>query len=44
MPRQFARLPSMPDHPRLEEDVLERWDADRVFQRLREQNEDGPTF
>ena len=33
----FAPLPSVPDHPALERDVLERWEAERTFQRLREQ-------
>ncbi len=34
----------MPDHPRLEQEVLERWERDRTFDRLREWNADGPRF
>ena len=34
----FAPLPDKPDHPRLEEEILEWWDVERVFDRLREQN------
>src|SRR3954449_8030216 len=31
-------LPSVPDHPALEREVLERWERERTFERLREQN------
>jgi isoleucyl-tRNA synthetase len=41
---QFGRLPPVPDHPRLEQEVLERWERDRTFDRLREWNADGPRF
>ena len=44
MPRRFARLEPVPDHGRIEAETLARWDRDRVFERLREQNADGPTF
>ena len=44
MPRRFARLEPVPDHARIEAETLARWDRDRVFERLREQNADGPTF
>jgi isoleucyl-tRNA synthetase len=37
-------LPSVPDHPALEREVLERWEEERTFQRLREQNAGGPRF
>ncbi len=40
----FQPLPDKPDHPRLEEDVLARWEAERTFERLREANRGGPTF
>jgi isoleucyl-tRNA synthetase len=44
MARRFAPLPPVPDHPALELAVLERWDAERTFDRLREQNQGGPRF
>jgi isoleucyl-tRNA synthetase len=44
MARRFEPLPSVPDHPALEEALLERWDAERTFDRLREQNRGGPRF
>jgi isoleucyl-tRNA synthetase len=34
----FSPLPDKPDHPALELDVLERWERERTFERLREQN------
>ena len=40
----FKPLPSVPDHPALEREVLERWEEERTFQRLREQNAGGPRF
>ena len=40
----FAPVPAEPDHVALEHRVLERWDRDGTFERLREQNEGGPTF
>jgi isoleucyl-tRNA synthetase len=40
----FAPLPAVPDHPALERGVLERWDAERTFDRLRELNAGGPRF
>ncbi|MDX6507761.1 MAG: isoleucyl-tRNA synthetase [Gaiellaceae bacterium] len=40
----FKPLPSVPDHPALEREVLERWEAERTFERLREQNAGGPRF
>ncbi len=42
--RMFKPLPSVPDHPALEREVLERWEEERTFQRLREQNAGGPRF
>src|SRR5438034_10614333 len=38
MAQVFKPLPNVPDHPALERDVLERWDRERTFERLREQN------
>jgi isoleucyl-tRNA synthetase len=40
----FTPLPRVPDHPALERDVLARWEAERTFDRLREQNSGGPRF
>jgi isoleucyl-tRNA synthetase len=40
----FAPLPDKPDHVGLEEDVLAWWDAECIFDRLREQNRGGPTW
>ena len=40
----FAPVPAEPDHVALEHRVLERWDREGTFERLRKQNEGGPTF
>jgi isoleucyl-tRNA synthetase len=40
----FQPLPPTPDHPRLEEEVLEWWEAQRIFDRLRKHNRGGPRF
>jgi isoleucyl-tRNA synthetase len=40
----FQPLPTVPDHPALEEAMLERWEREQTFRRLREQNAGGPTF
>jgi len=40
----FQALPTVPDHPALEREILAWWDEARVFDRLREQNRGGPTF
>src|SRR3954469_9433580 len=44
MARSFTRLPSVPDLPALEQEILEFWQRERVFDRLREQKADGPRF
>jgi isoleucyl-tRNA synthetase len=44
MSQVFRPLPNVPDHPALEREVLERWENDRTFERLREQNAGGPRF
>jgi isoleucyl-tRNA synthetase len=44
MAQPFSRLPPVPDLPALEEEILEFWRDERVFDRLREQNADGPKF
>ena len=40
----FTPLPSVPDHPALEREVLELWERERTFERLREQNAGGPRW
>ena len=40
----FASLPDKPDHDALERAILETWEHERTFERLREANADGPTF
>ena len=40
----FAPLPRVPDHPALELEVLDRWERERTFERLREQNRGGPRW
>ncbi|HVS84418.1 MAG TPA: isoleucine--tRNA ligase [Gaiellaceae bacterium] len=40
----FQSLPDKPDHPALEEAVLERWEREGTFEQLRAQNAGGPTF
>ncbi|HWN22688.1 MAG TPA: isoleucine--tRNA ligase [Gaiellaceae bacterium] len=40
----FEPLPGKPDHPALEVEILELWDRERTFERLREQNRGGPKF
>ncbi|TML20615.1 MAG: isoleucine--tRNA ligase [Actinobacteria bacterium] len=40
----FALLPDKPDHIALEEDVLAWWEAEGIFDRLREQTSGGPKW
>ncbi len=40
----FQPLPTVPDHPALEEAVLSAWEQEGTFDALREQNSGGPTF
>src|SRR4026209_2014673 len=40
----FARLPDKPDHDALERGVLDLWEREQTFLRLREQNRGGPKF
>src|SRR5687768_9956654 len=44
MAPSFTPLAPVPDHPALEEEVLEWWARERVFDRLRAQNREGPRF
>jgi isoleucyl-tRNA synthetase len=40
----FSSLPDKPDHNGLELEILERWERERTFERLRERNRGGPRF
>jgi isoleucyl-tRNA synthetase len=40
----FERLPPVPDHPALEEEILAWWEEEQIFGRLREQNRGGPRW
>jgi isoleucyl-tRNA synthetase len=40
----FEPLPSVPDHPALEREILEQWERNRTFDRLRELNAGGPKW
>ncbi len=44
MTANFAPLPGKPDHAALELDVLELWERERTFERLRERNRGGPIW
>src|ERR671930_52209 len=44
MEQVFSPLPPVPDHPRLEEEILQWWEDERVFQQLRDQNRGGPKW
>jgi isoleucyl-tRNA synthetase len=44
VPDVFTRLPAKPDHPALELEVLDRWERDRTFDRLRDRNRGGPKW
>jgi isoleucyl-tRNA synthetase len=44
MPGAFEPLPPVPDHPALEREILELWDREGTFEKLRSRNEGGPTF
>ena len=40
----FRPLPSVPDHPALEREILELWEREGTFAELRELNRGGPPF
>jgi isoleucyl-tRNA synthetase len=42
--RVFHPLPTVPDHPALEEEILAWWESEGIFQTLRERNRGGPRF
>src|SRR5438094_1745404 len=41
MARVFAPLPPVPDHPALEREILDVWEAERTFEQVRAQNRGG---
>jgi isoleucyl-tRNA synthetase len=44
MDRVFIPLPALPDHPRLEEEVLDLWEREGTFEQLRAKNRGGPRW
>ncbi len=40
----FEPLPKVPDHPAIEEEILDWWEGQEIFAKLRRRNEGGPTF
>jgi isoleucyl-tRNA synthetase len=44
MEQVFAPLPPVPDHPRLEEEILQWWEDEQVFEQLRDLNRGGPKW
>jgi isoleucyl-tRNA synthetase len=40
----FRPLPSVPDHPAIEDEILAWWEERGTFQKLREQNRGGPRW
>ncbi len=44
MTRIFPALPDKPDHTGLELEILELWEREQTFERLRERNRGGPRF
>ena len=44
MPEIFPALPDKPDHNALELEILDRWERDGTFTKLRALNRGGPTF
>src|SRR5438477_5066406 len=44
MARVFAPLPPVPDHPALEHEVLDAWEAEQTFEQIRAKNAGGPPW
>src|SRR5438132_7685386 len=44
MEQVFTPLPPVPDHPRVEEEIVQWWEDEATFQQLREQNRGGPRW
>jgi isoleucyl-tRNA synthetase len=44
MEQVFTPLPPVPDHPRLEEEILQWWEDEGVFQQLRDRNRGNPRW
>src|SRR5436309_8105728 len=44
MEQVFAPLPPVPDHPRLEEEILQWWEDEGIFEQVRDRNRGGPKW
>jgi isoleucyl-tRNA synthetase len=44
VPKSFAPLPRVPDHPALELEILDLWEREGTFFQLRDRNRGGPRF
>src|SRR5256886_17262278 len=44
MEQVFTPLPPVPDHPRLEKEILQWWEDEQVFEQVRERNQGGPKW
>src|SRR5438034_6595889 len=44
MEQVFTPLPSVPDHPRLEEEILQWWEDEGIFGQVRDRNRGGPKW
>src|SRR5436305_496653 len=44
MEQVFTPLPSVPDHPRLEEEILQWWEDEGIFEQVRDRNRGGPKW
>jgi isoleucyl-tRNA synthetase len=44
MAQVFSPLPQIPDHAALEQEILEWWDGERIFEQLREKNRGTPRW
>src|SRR5438067_10468695 len=44
MEQVFTPLPSVPDHPRLEEEILQWWEEEGIFEQVRDRNRGGPKW
>jgi isoleucyl-tRNA synthetase len=44
MGRTFSALPTVPDHPALEHEVLQWWEGEGIFEQVRDRNRGGPRW
>ena len=42
--RNFTPLAPVPDHPALEHEILELWERESTFERVRDRNRGGPSW